>query len=78
MITYTGFEYRCAANESFDSVALLLYGSERYAHELMNANPALCGLTVFSGGERLKLPDLDVPRNSTERALANTIAPWKT
>lgn len=77
MIEYSGFEYTCAANESFDSVALVVYGDEKYAADLMNANPDYCGLFVFNGGEVLQLPLLDVPTNDRETALANTIAPWK-
>lgn len=77
MITYSGLEYRCAANESFDSIALDVYGDEKYAPDLMNANPDYCGQTVFNGGEVLRLPVLDVPDENDEAALANTIAPWK-
>ena len=77
MIQYSGFMYNAAANESFDSVALRLYGSEKYAADLMNANPHYCGQTVFNGGEALLLPSLDVPRRNREAAFANTITPWK-
>lgn len=77
MAVLSGLEYRCAANESFDSVALAVYGDEKYAPDLMDANPDLCGMTVFFGGEALALPVLDVPETSEEAALANTIAPWK-
>lgn len=76
-MTMTGLAYHCAAGDAFDSVALILYGHENYAADLMTANPALCGTTVFSGGEILLLPLLDIPKSSTERAMANTIAPWK-
>ena len=78
MITYSGLQYHCAANESFDSVALDVYGDEKYAPDLMNANPDYCGQTVFNGGETLLLPVLDVPSDNDEAYLANTIAPWKT
>ena len=78
MIAYSGYLYHCAANESFDGIAFAVYGDERYAADLMNANPVYCGTTVFDGGEILRLPSLDVPRKNRETALANTIAPWKT
>ena len=76
-MTMTGLAYHCAAGDTFDGVALRLYGHENYAQELMAANPALCGTTVFSGGEILLLPLLDIPERSAERAMANTIAPWR-
>lgn len=78
MIVYSGFEYHCSANESFDSIALDVYGDEKYAPDLMNANPNYCGQTVFNGGETLLLPSLNIPKKNDETALANTIAPWKT
>lgn len=73
----SGKRHICAAQETFDSVALSIYGHERYAADLMDANPEYCGGVVFSGGETLRLPVIDVPRNEDEAALANTIAPWK-
>lgn len=78
MIQYSGLQYNVAANESFDSIALAVYGDEKYAADLMDANPNYCGQTVFDGGEALLLPVLDVPTQNDEAALANTIAPWKT
>ena len=74
----SGYVYHCAANESFDSVALNVYGNEKYAADVMNANPEYCGQTVFDGGEELRLPSLNIPAVTRESALANTIAPWKT
>lgn len=78
MIQYSGYEYHAAANESFDSIALTIYGDEKYAAALMTANPEYCGQFAFGGGEILLLPTLEVPTDSDEAALANTIAPWKT
>ena len=77
-MTLSGYIYHCAANESFDSVALDVYGHEKYAADLMNANPDYCGMTVFDGGEELQLPVLDIPVITDENTMANTIAPWKT
>ncbi len=76
MIEMSGYEYHCAAGDSFDGVALEVYGDEKYAADLMNANPKYCGMTVFNGGEVLQIPALDVPEDD-EDAMANTIAPWK-
>ena len=80
MIRYSGLGYRCAANDSFDSIALEVYGDESYAPDLMNANPNYCGMTVFNGGEMVLLPVLDTPESSEdddEAGMATTIAPWK-
>ena len=35
----SGYEYHCAGGETFDSAALEIYGDEKYAAELLCANP---------------------------------------
>lgn len=71
----SGYAYHCAAGESWDSIALSVYGSENYAAELMSVNPALCGKAVFCGGERLRLPVLAIAGQNAVYTPAN--APWK-
>ena len=60
----SGLGYQCASGETFDQVALKLYGDEKYASDLLNANPALCGRVVFDGGEILTLPVVETPVSS--------------
>lgn len=72
----SGSEYLCSAGETFDSVALTVYGHEKYACELLNANPALCRKPVFTGGELLALPAVDVPEDESGKYMPAT-APWK-
>lgn len=72
-MTLSGYYYRCAAGESFDSVALKVYGDEKYAAELLCANGALADRLVFTGGEKLELPVVEVAA-AGENAAA---APWK-
>ena len=72
----SGYVYRCAAGESWDGVALELYGDEKYAAELLGANPALCHKIVFEGGEALYIPIVEkADRDETAYTPAN--APWK-
>lgn len=75
-MTLTGQKYTCSAGETFDIVAQWVYGDEKYAAELLCANPALCLLPVFSGGEELELPEIDIPTEETDE-LALARAPWK-
>lgn len=75
-MTRSGYEYHCAAGESWDSVALKVYGNERYAADLLGANPALCHVTIFTGGERLSLPTLEIAGNDTT-VYTPANAPWK-
>lgn len=69
----SGFGYPCSAGETFDSVALAVYGDEKYAADLLNANPALCRKMVFTGGETLLLPVVYIAEDS----YTDTAAPWK-
>lgn len=75
-MTMSGYEYHCSAGESFDSVALGIYGDERYAADLMTANPAIAGKLWFDGGETLDIPLVAAGRNEqTGKMIA--AAPWK-
>lgn len=78
-MTLSGQTYRCSAGETFDSIALTEYGDEKYSCELLCANPALCTIPVFSGGEVLQLPVVEVPDEDEEEEedYMPAIAPWK-
>ena len=76
-MTLSGYTYQCSAGESFDSVALAVYDDEKYAAELMNANPDLVHLMVFAGGELLFLPVIEIPEEEDETEYASSTAPWK-
>ncbi|MGN0996011.1 MAG: tail protein X [Candidatus Ventricola sp.] len=70
MMEMSGQSYLCSDGETFDSVALLLYGDEKYAAELMCANPALVRRHVLRGGDVLYIPIV-------EAGEAAGAAPWK-
>lgn len=72
----SGYGYTCAGGETFDSVALEVYGDEKYAAELMCANPELCAKSIFTGGEILLLPVVEVDI-AEEEGYAPATAPWK-
>lgn len=69
--------YHCSGGETFDSVALRVYGNEKYACELLNANPALCRIPVFTGGEILNLPVIAIPEEDDAGVYTSVNAPWK-
>lgn len=77
MIELSGFLYHCSAGETFDMVALNVYGHEKHAANLMNANPGYVHLTVFTGGEILSLPVVEIPEGERENEYAPSTAPWK-
>lgn len=76
-MTFRGQTYRCSAGETFDSVALGVYGDEVYACELLNANPTLCCKPIFTGGEILQLPVVEIPARNSDAHHMPEKAPWK-
>lgn len=79
MIALSGQTYHCSAGETFDSIALYVYGDEIYASELLSANPFFCRKPVFKGGEELNLPIVEVVPDSDEdnEFFMPAVAPWK-
>lgn len=73
----SGQAYVCSAGETFDSVALALYGDEMYASDLLCANPDLCRIPVFTGGEILLLPVVEIPEDESTMPYMPATAPWK-
>lgn len=73
----SGHIYRCSGGETFDSIALRVYGDEKYAAELMCANPEMVDIAVFCGGEELGLPVAYVPDTAETGGHAPASAPWK-
>lgn len=70
-------QYICAGGETWDIAALKLYGREELAGELLIANPALCHLSRFSGGERLNVPVPPAQEDGTDEGGAPVNAPWR-
>ena len=75
----SGTQYQCVAGETFDSVALEVYGDESYSCELLFANPTLCMIPIFTGGELLDLPIVEIPDEEGEEDVTfmPPDAPWK-
>ena len=75
-MTLSGYGYKAAAGDSFDSLALKIYGDEKYAAELMAVNGEQLGKLVFTGEELLKLPVVFIPQEESTGAKYEA-APWK-
>lgn len=73
MAQMSGFVWTASAGETFDMIALAVYGNEKYACDLMNANPKWARTARFEGGEEIAIPV--VLEQSSESGL--TDAPWK-
>lgn len=74
-MTLSGYIYHCSAGETFDSVALAVYGDEKYAPELLRTNVKYCDRMVFLGGEELAIPVVTLEADVTGQQIG--AAPWK-
>lgn len=70
----SGQIYKCKAGETFDAIALTVYGDTKYASDLLCANPDKCNIQVFAGGEKLNLPQVVIYANNNTMPAK---APWK-
>lgn len=66
--------WECAAGDTFDLIAMWVYGNEKYAAELLFENPQYSEVIEFVGGERIILPEIDVP---DEEEYPEATAPWR-
>ena len=76
-MVYSGYAYRCSAGETFDSIALTMYKDEKYACDLIDANPWYATKIIFEGGELLALPIVAVTETEGEEEYTSAVAPWK-
>lgn len=66
-----------STGDTFDIIALNVYGRESYASDIMCANPTLCGKMIFDGGEMVQLPVIYIPDDEGEEQFGAANAPWK-
>lgn len=63
--------YTCRAGESFDLLAGQAYGQETMADVIVAANPDLCDVVLFEGGEVIDLPLVERVESP------DTLPPWR-
>lgn len=59
------------SGESFDSLALAAYNEETMATYIIKANPDLCDVVAFEGGEVIRIPILETIETP------DTLPPWR-
>ena len=63
--------YRTIQDDAFDAIAYRLWGDERLARELIQANPEHADVLLFEAGTVLTVPDVQIrPQASTN------LPPW--
>lgn len=63
--------YTAKAGENWASLAFDLWTDEMLMSELIAANPLLSDVVVFSGGEKIRIPDLETETDKTH------LPPWR-
>lgn len=64
-------EYMAKAGDSFDLLALKMYGDDKLAGYISDYNPDFADVILFEGGEKLMIPVVNNPETE------DTIAPWR-
>lgn len=77
-MTMTNYVYICSAGETWDGIARVMYGDEKYAAEILTANPEESDKQVFVGGEILRMPYVELPvKSDSDYTVTPDKAPWK-
>lgn len=64
-------EYTAQGGDTFDSIALAAYNEERMASTIITANPDLCDVLIFEGGELVRIPIVETVTTP------DTLPPWR-
>ena len=64
-------EYKTREGDTFDALALEMYGDERLAHYIIEFNPDYADVLIFGANVGLRLPIVD------EVELPDTLPPWR-
>lgn len=64
-------EYTAQGGDTFDSIALAAYNEERMASAIITANPDLCDVLIFEGGELVRIPIVGTVTTP------DTLPPWR-
>ena len=64
-------EYTAQGGDTFDSIALAAYNEEHMASTIITANPDLCDVLIFEGGELVRIPIVETVTTP------DTLPPWR-
>lgn len=64
-------EYTTREGDTFDALALEMYGEETLAHYIIEFNPDYADVLIFDAGVALKLPIVE------EAETPDTLPPWR-
>lgn len=64
-------DYVCRMGDTFDLLAGQAYGQESMSSTIIAANPDLCDVVMFDGGEKLRIPVVQTVETP------ETLPPWR-
>lgn len=62
--------YTTVLGDTWDMISFKVYGKEKYAKDLIEANSIYSTIVIFSAGITLKIPEITVP-------VSSSLPPWK-
>lgn len=72
MCRVTGYkEYTTREGDTFDALALEMYGAETLAHYIIEFNPDYADVLIFEANVALRLPIVE------DAELPDTLPPWR-
>ncbi len=66
-------EYCTADGDTFDNLALEMYGDETMSSQIIEFNPDYSDVVIFGANEKLKLPVFD----EDEAGESDALPPWR-
>jgi len=64
-------EYVTVQGDCWDSISKKFYGTEKLIHKLMAENSEKSDIALFSGGTKLKIPEINVDTQ------VKNLPPWR-
>lgn len=62
--------HKTVQGETWDSISKVYYGSEKYIHELLKANPEYRNFLTFPAGIILRIPEIEIRK-------PQELPPWR-
>lgn len=72
MVTDMSTTRKTVQGEAWDQIAKTEWGDEKLMHHLLEANPDLMDVVLFSGNDTIVIPEV-----STEEIVGLNLPPWK-
>lgn len=63
--------YTAKGGDTWDRIAMKAWQDEGMMHLLIQANPELSRIVVFEGGEKVRIPVIEEPKNKS------SLPPWR-